>query len=805
MDKSFHSLSLGRRALLLGGAAILSSRAVAAPARQKATRISDLPGLSAKAEILEDQRGISHVRAETAEDAFFANGYLVARDRLWQLDFGHRQALGKLAEVFGADFVPSDTANRLFLFQGNAEAEIARYSSKVQGCARSYVAGINAFIRQSRNSQEMLPEEFRIFDYEPLEWELEDLVRIRSEARGNTKLEIRRARLAARGAEQYDQFITPLDPPRPLVPLPGLDVAAVSDADLGLFGVLQARLPLGNVSAATLHGDPDHRRLNEGSNAWVVAPQRTVTGRPILANDPHLGFGVPGPRHVIHMTAPGLDVIGGGSPGMPGVMQGHNADIAFARTNFYIDQEDLFILRTHPHDPSQYFHHGEWIRMEEKETLIGVRGENTPRSVKLRFAAQGPVVSADSGKNRAVSVAASWLYPGANGLLANIGINLAHDWESFRAALRVHTSPTNFTYADIRGNIGWQAAGGLPLRANGHDGLMPAPGDGQYDWKGLQPLENLPSSFNPERGWFGTSNQKNLPADYPQDERRVSYEWNDAFRYERVAQVLDSNAHASLEDSVALQHDTFSTLALQVVSLLPQSAPANLQRYIQMLREWNGRIDASSSAAALYEVWWTRLERALHGAVIPSALHDLLPGPLSATVQLALLQSPVGHLGDASEQKRDAMLLDCLEAAVVELRERLGPLPAAWKWGTLHTLTLRHSLEHDKRIAAAFPVVGGASYGNGGDHYTVMARWYDPHHSIDNPYATTGGASYLMVCDVGAWDRSLFLNFPGQSGSAQSAHYQDFLKPWIAGNMQPFLFSAEAVETSAVRRIVMLP
>ncbi|MFT8644045.1 penicillin acylase family protein [Gluconacetobacter sp.] len=787
-----------RRAVLLGGVAATLSMPMRVP--RAAPSLHGLAGLDQPVEILEDRWGIPHVRAHTIPDAFFADGYLVARDRLWEMDFGHRQSLGRLAELFGAAFVPSDTANRLVLFRGDAEQELAAFPPLVQACARAYVAGINARIAETRADPTQLPPEFALFACTPLAWDVLDLIRIRAEVTGNTRAEIRRARLAARGALAYDTIMTPLEPVHALRVPDGLDVDAITEADLGLFGVLQAPLPLRGLHAAT---NDETRRRNEGSNAWIIAPSRTATGRPILANDPHLSFGVPGPRHVVHLTAPGLDVIGGGSAGMPGIMQGHNAKIAFGRTNFHIDQEDLFILDTDPRDPLRYAHQGGWKRMEQVETTIAVRGE-PDRVVSLFYSVQGPVVARDTAHHRATTVSATWLAPGANGLLANIGINLAHDWPSFREALRVHTSPTNFTYADTSGNIGWQAAGGLPHRADGHDGLMPAPGNGRYDWQGLQPLEALPSSFNPARGWFGTSNEMNLPPDYPAEERRVSFEWRDRFRHERVAQMLDATPRATLADSAALQHDTLSVLALQMVRLLP-AIPPSLAAEAALLRAWNGRVDADSAAAALYEVWWTRLERALHALIIPPSLHDLLPGPVGATVQLSLFQSPDSRFGPNPAQARDRMLADCFSAAVAELRERLGPLPAAWRWGALHTITLRHPLASVPAIAAAFPAIGGTTAESGGDPYTVMARWYSPRTGGEHAYAATGGASYLMVCDVGDWDQSLFLNFPGQSADPHSPHYADFLPVWLRGAMQKLPFSTHGVNAAAVRRQTLQP
>ncbi|NLI26814.1 MAG: penicillin acylase family protein [Acetobacter sp.] len=796
-----------RRNILMGGiATVFSGLAHQVLARDPMrSGVVGLKGLEQPVEIFEDKWGLPHVKAASVADAFFANGYLIARDRLWQMDFEYRRATGHLAEVFGEDFVASDTASRLFLFRGNAEAELEALPDIVKKSAESYVAGINAFLDHLEKNSKNYPEEFNIFSYKPLRWHVLDLIRIRAEATGNTKAEIRRARLAAQNALAYDSLISPLTPSHQFKVPDGLKVDEITENDLGLFGVLQNGPPISNIHTPLSEQENDHRRANEGSNAWVIAPDRTRENRPILANDPHLGLGSPGPRHVIHLMAPGLNVIGGGSPGMPGIMQGHNENIAFGRTNFHIDQEDLFFLRTDPENPDRYFHHGKWVKMEQEETVIAVRGE-PDRRVTLRYAAQGPVVSSDASLNKAVAVSATWLYPGANGMLANIGINLAQDWDSFRKALKLHTSPTNFTYADIHGNIGWQAAGGLPARNGGHDGLMPAPGDGQYDWLGLQPLDALPNSLNPARGWFATSNEFNLPEGYPVEKRCVSYEWKDRYRYERVAEVLSASTHATIAQSVALQHDTLSHLALSVVATLPE-VPLTLAPEEKLLRQWDGHVDANSAGAALYELWWTRLNALFYQALIPEKLRSLLPKPLNATMLLGFLQNPDNRIGKHPEKTRDALLIQAFQQAVDEARERMGPVTSAWQWGTLHTVTLQHPLHDVKAVAKAFPDIGGEKAHSGGDPYTVMARWYNARgqKTDQNPYVVTGGASYLMVCDVGQWDQSVFLNFPGQSGIPRSGHYDDFLKLWLEGNMQPLAFSEQAIKTTTRHHSILYP
>ena len=355
---------LSRRSFLLGSVAAVafsSAARAAEAARPSRLRRVDAGALSAPVEIIDDPYGVPHIRAGSTPDAFFGQGYVVARDRLFQLDLAHRREMGQLAEAFGPEFAAHDAVARLFHYRGDLDKELARVPPNVLACARAYVAGVNARIDEVMESPALLPLEYSILGVSPLKWNVRDLVLIRGVSAGNVDDEVRRARLAGLGLLDLDAVIAPLRPAWPLAVPDGLDAAAVTEADLGVLRL--GRLPFGMV---TPKNDPETprsdatERANAGSNAWTVGPARTATGRPILANDPHLGIGSFDPRHVAHLTAPGLDVIGGGAPGLPGIMQGHTDRFAFGRTNFHIDQEDLFILELHPEDPERYRHNGEW-------------------------------------------------------------------------------------------------------------------------------------------------------------------------------------------------------------------------------------------------------------------------------------------------------------------------------------------------------------------------------------------------------------------------------------------------------------
>jgi penicillin G amidase len=362
-----------RRAFLMASVATLVLPAAVRAAMP--SRTVTLPGARGAIAIVEDALGIPHVRAGSRHDAFFGQGYLVARDRLFQIDIEHRRDLGRMAEAFGPGFVAADSAARLFHYRGDVDAELASLPPGVLECAQGYVAGVNARIAELEADPAQLPLEYGILGIKPLRWDVNDMVRARGVEMGDADDEVRRARLAAMGLLETDRLMSPLRPAWTFKVPDGLDIAAVSVADLGVLAPSARPIPYDSLNLAAL--DPEERHGNRfalGSNAWTIAAKRSATGRPILANDPHLGIGGFSPRHIVHLTAPGLDVIGAGAPGLPGIMQGHTDRFAFGRTNSHIDQTDLFILRTAPDDPDRYWHKGQWKRFERFEDEIAVKG-----------------------------------------------------------------------------------------------------------------------------------------------------------------------------------------------------------------------------------------------------------------------------------------------------------------------------------------------------------------------------------------------------------------------------------------------
>lgn len=727
--------------------------------------------------------GVPHVRAQSKRDAFFAQGYLVARDRLFQMDLDLRMRTGRMAQGYGAAFVPGDKAARLFQFRGDVEAELAAILTDVRECVEAYVAGINARINEVEADPQLLTQEYRIFGTRPLRWDIRTMVSMRGVAIGAADAKIRRAMLAARGLLHLDNLVDPLRLPHDIAVPDGLDCDAVSWDDLGSLKYI------GKPSSLdTMAPDPQMRAAMladlglAGSNAWCVAGSRTETGRPILANDPHLAIDGFAQRHLIHLTAPGLDIIGAGNPGLPGIMQGHTDFYAFGRTNFHIDQTDLLILQMRG---DEYWRDGHWVPFDEIDEEITVRGGGAER-VKLRYCGHRPVVAEDADRGRAVAVESVSMLPGANMLFAITTMNLARDWGELKEAFRHHPSPTNFHYADCAGNIGWHAIGFAPRR-RGYDGLLPVQGDGRYCWDGLLAVEEMPNLFNPPQGWIASANAFNLPPEYPQAERPLSYTWTDPFRHNRIAEVLAGQDHHSIANSEALMQDVHSLAARALVEMLPDVSgdPA-----ATMLRRWDCYLDADSAAALLYEMVLSAMTSIFRERVIPQEAQDIV-----TSINLSAMLDALPHMGAEGED----MLRDALAEGWRYAIEVGGDDPARWRWGDLHRVTIRHPLYAEPRIAAAFPEIAGGR--SGGDATTVLARATGSGGGHDVRHA----ACYLMAIDVGAWESSSHLMLPGQSADPESPHYADFYQPWINGDMQPMHFAPAEVDAACQTRYRILP
>jgi penicillin amidase len=761
-------------------------------------------GLRAPVEILVDRWGVPHVYASSPYDAFFAQGFNAARDRLWQIDLWRRRGLGLLSEILGPSFVEKDRAARLFLYRNDMRTEWLAYGSDTKRVATAFVSGINEYVRLACGDPDLLPEEFRLMGYVPSFWSPEDVARIRSHGLyNNLASEVERALDLGDFGPEVETLRKPLQPPLELTVPEGLDPSLIPSDVLRVYELATAPVEFSGEQS------PPARSL-EGSNNWAVSPGRTATGRPILANDPHRAQSVPSLRYAIHLSSPGMDVIGAGEPALPGVSIGHNGKIAFGLTIFSIDQEDLYVYETNPEDPSEYRYRGRWEPMEVERQLIPVKGGD-PAEAEFRFTRHGPVIYEDPEKNIAFAVRAAWLEPGTAPYLGSIDYMRARDWDGFLAAMNRWGSPgENQVYADTDGNIGWKPAGLIPRRPN-WDGLLPVPGDGRYEWEGFLEADELPVEFNPPRGWVASANEMNLPEGYPHEEKKVGFEWYAPYRYQRIAEVLSANPASSLQDSLRLQADHLSVPARRIVARLRGLNPEDPETALamRMLTSWDCVLRADSAPAALFEVWYRMhlrealLRRAMERIVEPGRLAEAISRVMrvedqagDARVDLEILEELDARLG---QEALTGVILSSLREAVGHMVRLLGADPTAWEWGRLHHAFLVHPLSPlaEGRTRERMDL-GPVPRGGSGD--TVGNTAY----RLED-FRQTGGSSWRVVIDVGGWDDSLFVNSPGQSGDPASPHYADLFRPWSRDEAVPLLYSRRKVEAATERRIILEP
>ena len=793
-------------ATLLAGLALASGAAAQEPASSAVKHEAwSVAGLAAPAEMVVDRWGIPHIYAASARDAFFLQGYNAARDRLWQIDLWRKRGLGRLAASFGPAYVAQDRAARLFLYRGDMAAEWAAYAPGSKESVEAFAAGVNAYVAEVKAGKRPLPVEFKLTASQPETWAAEDILRIRSHALvSNVTSEVARAQVACAGGLAADRLRRKLEPAHTTVVPAGLDPCVVP-ADV-LKDYLLATRPVsfedlatgGRRAEAQPAKSPQVQLAEamdayqaEGSNNWTIAPSRTATGRPILANDPHRAVGVPSLRYIAHLSAPGLDIIGAGEPALPGVSFGHNADMAWGLTIFYIDQEDLYVYDT---KGDAYRYKGKLEPMKVVHETIEVKGE-APRDVTLKFTRHGPVLDETAG--HAFAMRTVWAEPGASGYFGSSRMWRAKSWADFKSGQeRWGVPPLNLVFADATGDIGWSAAGLTPIRPN-WDGLMPVPGDGRYEWAGMMPQTQLPALHNPPKGYVATANQMNLPDDWPavHGGHATSYEWADRSRITRIEEVLDRLPKSTIADSMALQTDSHDALSRRAIALLkPLSSPdPQVQRALGLLKAWDNDETTDSVAAAIYQVWAANhLGHTVVAAVTPQAARSLV-GSGSLDAVITWLESP------EAAPARDGLLLNSLTAAVADLTKGLGPDMALWTWGRLHHAEFQPAAAvlADSRLAqqmatAPLQIPGSAQ--------TPRAATYSP-----TTFNQAAGASVRLVMDVGGWDNSVAVNTPGQSGDPFSVHYRDLFPLWAAGAYVPLDYSRAAVNRDAELVVSLTP
>jgi len=740
-----------------------------------------LDGLRGTVEVMRDRWGIPHIYAQNDLDLFFAQGFVHAQDRLWQMEFNRRAASGRLSEIFGPVTLDTDRFLRTVGLRRAAEVEAAQLDDETKRVLQAYVDGVNAYIASRRGR---LPLEFALLRYVPEPWSPVDAVAFGKlmawTLSGNWDSEILRAHLLSRFGEAGVARLMPAYPDEmPVIVPAGADYRPFRSA---------AALRLAAHAPA---------RNGTGSNNWVIAGSRTTTGAPILANDPHLEAAMPSIWYEMDLSSERFHVAGATFAGAPGVIIGHNERIAWGVTNAGPDVQDLYLERFDPDDPDRYEFQGQWERATVVEESIIVKGRRDPVVLPVRITRHGPILNGVvDGLDAFVALRWTALMPGT--ILGSVlRLDQARNWEEFREALRLWTVPAqNFVYADTDGNIGYQLPGRIPVRAKGN-GLLPVPGwTGEYEWVGEIPFDELPSSFNPERGYIITANNRIIPDDYT---HFIAAEWDPGFRAQRIETMLTAQPKVSPEVVADMQLDTSSLPAQAILRALrgvqiTEEPEASL---LAELRAWDGALAPESQAAAIYEAFRVALPRLLfEDALGPEMFKRYLDRSDAWTLAiLRLLDEPSSPWwGPAG---RDALVGKALAEAGETLTQRLGSNQSNWTWGRLHVMRFEHPIG---RVPGLGRIFNATAPPTGGDAFTVNNGGFSVR-----TFRQVIVPSYRQILDVGSWDRSMAIHTTGQSGLPFHRHYKDFVTAWATGQYHPLFFSSVRVLETVEGSLTLSP
>lgn len=619
--------------------------------------------------VMRDRWGVAHIYAQNQHDLFFAQGFVAAEDRLFQMELWKRSGQGRLAEVLGPSALFRDLNARLLRYRGEMRSEYAIYSPDTEEILKAFTAGINAYIGQRlAPGGAGLPLEFELAGFKPEPWKPEDCLNRMAafSMTGNAFAELEHAEaVAAVGPKKASQLFD-FDPKVDLDPAPDIDFSKLSP---GLLSNLVG-------SDSRIEFPPYYI---EGSNNWSISGALTQTGKPLLANDPHRVLAVPSLRYMVHLVAPGWNVIGAGEPALPGVALGHNENIAWGFTIFGSDQQDLYWEELNPKAPNEYKTERGWEATRIQKETFKVRG-GPDVNVNLEFTRHGPVLWHDD--QHALALRWVGMEPGSAGYLASLAVDRAENWEQFTQAMSRWNVPSeNMVYADRAGNIGEYSVGLAPVRKN-WTGLLPIPGTGGYEWAGFVPRNELPHSYNPPSGYIATANNKMIPEQYPY---KIAYQWYSHYRIQRIKEVLEharsSGLKLTAEDSARLQNDYLSIPARDLIALLRTAVGDQATSKEQLLLSWDGTLDRNSAAAALYEVYLQELTKALVQRVTPPQLWSLAYEWEPHLVLKILSEASMAVFGADAHAERNRLLRQCLETAAAKLARLEEVDTTKWSWG----------------------------------------------------------------------------------------------------------------------------
>ncbi len=749
-----------------------------------------LPGLSAEVRVWRDGYGVPHIFAASMDDAARALGYLHASERLFQMELNRRVGQGRLAEVFGPDRLGVDRFVRTLGFYREAESSFSALAPWAQKRLQAYADGVNAFLDTHKNA---LPPEFLIVGDTPEPWKPADslvwgkLMALQLSA--NYQIEALRAHLIAKlGPEQAEWMFPGVKPGDPITTLPALGASHASGDSIE-----------DEIGALTGIG-------RGASNEWVVSGSRTVTGKPILANDPHLGIEAPILWYLARIVTPGLSIKGATAPGTPFVLLGQNDRIAWGFTTANTDTQDLFVETIDPTDPSKYLTPDGPKPFETREETIRVKDAPDVK-LTIRATRHGPVLSDVSkdlgglaGPGKAIALAFTGLGDHDTTEEAIMRLDVARDWSDFLDAMRVAQTPTqNVVYADVSGDIGFFSPGLVPLRRSG-DGLAPVDGaSGAFDWIGVVPFEELPQLHNPEIGFAFNANNANVPDGH---QPTFGEDWEENFRARRIQQFFDTIDKHSLATSAAMQADHLSLAAKDLQPFIAMIAPTDERaRQAQaMLASWNAVMDKDRPEPLIFTAFLSALHRILIEE--KTGLKMEAEGPFAAKTLVSLMRDHPSWCDAPDKPDPDCRkaLARALDEGLALVVKRDGADMSRWRWGAEHVALLRH------KVYGHVPLldrISDLSVPSSGSFYTLDrgGGW----ETADEPFARTQGAGFRGLYDLADPEKSRFMIATGESGHILSSHYRDFLPLWSAGKSITLTGSEEDLRRAGAQELVLSP
>jgi len=748
---------------------------------QLASRVPSSQGSrtsSANAEILRNKWGIPHIYAERDEDLFFGYGYAMAQDRLWQLDYLRRKAMGQLSEVLGPSSLETDTISHTLGLTQLAEAEVRRMSVRTRTRLDAFSSGINEFMIESGD---LLPIEFDLLDYSPESWTSRDSVAIWAELRwyltGRLPIIVipELAKQTLDNDELYKAFLT----------------GEAENESIVAKGMYPARRSnIGSVGQTVSDSSE-----GQGSNNWTIAGQLTASGLPLVASDPHIAFGSISCWYEAHLSGAGFNVAGTGYAGVPGLLFGRNEKVAWGLTNNICAQRDLYKEKENPEKPGYYLYDGQWEQAVKTTATITVKGQS-PVTRTIRRTRNGPIVDEiiPEAASHTGPVSLRWMGEDpCDEISSMLDMNRANTANEFRKALRPWIVPTfSFVFADSEGHIGYQASGRLPIKKDWDRGYRPG-WDPEHQWNETIRFEEMPSITDPSNGWIRSANNRTAPEDFPYP---LSGVWSSGYRAQRIREMIESEATHTRETVNEMQMDVVAQRAVDTIpgllQLLTGTNANNLDEEINILKNWDGRMSTDSVGASLFEVFFANWTEEVAAARFPANLVPLMAGA-SSGLSTELLTKDTSNWFPSGERAKSARR--AMDKTIDNLSKDVGQDKSKWNWGTIHKVHLYHPLA---QMGPIFSRLSRGGQGVSGSGITVSNTGFDPN------YLAVMGANYRLIADLSDDPPGLWaVDAAGQSGNPGSVNYCDQLDSWMQNSQHFIPLDRKHVDENTTDRLII--